>query len=103
MATVFIPALLRDLIGEERVVVTGSTVGDIIRGLDRRYPGTMDLLVEDDDIMSGVAIVIDDQVGQMGLFDPVTDETEIHILPALSGGAHQAAEDFATITALASA
>ncbi|MGE3075220.1 MAG: MoaD/ThiS family protein [Dehalococcoidia bacterium] len=86
MATVFIPAMLRDLIHEQQVVVTGSTVGAIIRGLDRLYPGTMDLLVEDDDIMSGVAIVIDDQVGQMGLFDPVDDNTEIHILPALSGG-----------------
>ena len=86
MATVFIPALLRDLIAEQQVVIDGSTVGDIIRGLDRKYPGAMELLVEGDDIISGVAIVIDDQVGQMGLFDPVTDDTEIHILPALSGG-----------------
>lgn len=86
MATVFIPALLRDLIPEQQVVVAGNTVGDIIRGLDRRYPGAMDLLVEDDDIVSGVAIVINDQVGQMGLLDPVTEDAEIHILPALSGG-----------------
>jgi hypothetical protein len=68
------------------LVVPGATVGEVFRGLERLYPGVMDALVEDDDIIAGIAIAIDDQVGQMGLFDPVEDASEIHILPALSAG-----------------
>ncbi len=87
MATVFISAFLRPLIQAERVQLDGQTVGDLIAGLEARFPGAAALLLEDGDIKPGIAVVIDDQVGQSGLFDAVSADTEIHFLPALSGGA----------------
>ena len=86
MATVFISAFLRPLIHVDRVDVPGATVGDVIRRLDALYPGAAEELTEDGDIRPGIAVVIDDQVGQLGLFDSVSENAEIHFLPALSGG-----------------
>lgn len=86
MATVFVPAILRSLIPVARVDVRGATVGDVIDELEGRYPGVAVLLVEDGDIMPGVAVSINDQAGQMGLMEPVPPDAEVHFLPALSGG-----------------
>ena len=86
MATVFIPPLLRPLVAEPTVVLPGRTVREIIRALDERYPGVAALLVEDDDIAPGIAISINDQLSQRGLFEPVAEDSEVHILPALAGG-----------------
>lgn len=86
MATVFVPAILRSFIPVARVDVRGATVGEVIDELESRYPGVAALLVEDDDIMPGVAVSINDQAGQMGLMEPVPADAEVHFLPALSGG-----------------
>ena len=82
----FVSKLLRPAIPEERLEVPGSTVGEVIRALGERYPAALEILVEDDDIAPGIAVVIDDQVGQLGMFDEVGEATEVHFLPALSGG-----------------
>ena len=86
MAVVFIPAILRPLVGQARVEVPGATIGEVLDRLEALYPGVMDVLVEDGDITPGIAVTIDDQVGQMGLFDTVGADSEVHFLPALSGG-----------------
>jgi molybdopterin converting factor small subunit len=87
VATVFVSAFLRPLIRAERLQVPGATVGAIISRMETLYPGIADLLVEDGDIKAGIAVAINDQVGQMGLFDEVAEDAELHFLPALSGGA----------------
>ena len=87
MAIVFVSKLLREAVPAERLEVPGSTVGDVIRALGERYPAALDILLgEDGDIAPGIAVVIDDQVGQLGMFDEVGEGTELHFLPALSGG-----------------
>ena len=86
MATVFVPAILRSLIPVARVDVRGATVGEVIDELEALYPGVAALLVDDNDIMPGVAVSINDQASQMGLFEPVPEDAEVHFLPALSGG-----------------
>lgn len=90
MAIVFVPAILRPLVGAARLEVAGATIGEILVRMEALYPGIMDMLVEDEDIKPGIAVTIDDQVGQMGLFDLVAPDSEVHFLPALSGGACQA-------------
>ena len=86
MPTVFVPNILRTLIQIARVDVSGSTVGEIISELDTRFPGVAALLVEDDDVVPGIAVAINDQLIQMGLMEPVPADAEIHFLPAISGG-----------------
>ena len=87
MATVFVSAFLRSLVPVDRVEVEGRTVGEVIERLDGLYPGVAAELTEDGDIRPGIAVVIDDQVGQLGLFDSLSPTAEVHFLPALSGGA----------------
>ena len=86
MPVVFVPAILRPLIPTSRVVVVGTTVGEIIEELEARYPGVSAILVADDDVAPGIAVIINDQVSQMGLMEPVAPDAEVHFLPALSGG-----------------
>ena len=87
MPTVFIPALLRPLIPSPRVSVNGRTIGQIIDELEASYPGVRHLLVDDEDeITAGIAVSINDQISQRGLFDTVPENAEVHFLPAISGG-----------------
>jgi len=87
MATVVIPALLRKFTaGRERVDARGRTVGEIIADLDRRLPGFAQHLIEKGDLRHSVAVSIDGELGTAGLLDAVGETSEVHFLPALSGG-----------------
>lgn len=86
MPDVFVPPMLKAIVPIARVPVRAGTVGEIIEELEAKYPGVAELLVEDDDLMAGIAVIINDQVSQNGLMDVVVDGDEVHFLPALSGG-----------------
>ncbi len=87
MATVYIPALLRDLTdGRETVTVPGATVRQLIDGLDRAYPGVKDRLCDANGLRPGVAVAVDTAFSPLGLLQPVGEQSEVHFLPALSGG-----------------
>ena len=87
MPTVWIPALLRDLTGgQETVPVPGSTVREVIEALDRSFPGIKDRLCVADELRPGIAVAVDTQVTRRGLGQPVGDHSEVHFLPAVSGG-----------------
>lgn len=87
MAVVWIPALLQSLTGgEEKVVVAGRTVGELIDQLEARYPGVKERLVEGGEIRPHIAVAIDGDVSPEGLEQDVQDASEIHFIPALSGG-----------------
>jgi molybdopterin synthase sulfur carrier subunit len=85
--TVWIPALLRDLThGQETVRVSGSTVGKIIAALDQTYPGIKDRLCTANGLRPGIAVAVNSQVATLGLIQPVPGNSEVHFLPAVSGG-----------------
>jgi molybdopterin synthase sulfur carrier subunit len=85
--TVWISALLRDLTrGEETVRVSGSTVREIIEVLDQRYPGIKDRLCTPFGLRPGIAVAVNSQVATLGLIQPVPKSSEVHFLPAVSGG-----------------
>jgi molybdopterin converting factor small subunit len=93
MAVVWIPALYRDLTaGEATVTVPGDTVRQLIENLDVRFPGVKARLYADDDarLRPGLVIVVDGAVVRdrsRVLRTPLTDASEVHFLPAISGGA----------------
>ncbi len=88
MATVWIPSLLRTLTdGQEKLQVPGATVRQIIDNLDGRFPGIKVRLCDGAELRRGVAVAIDSQLAQ-ALTDAVSEESEVHFIPALSGGAH---------------
>ena len=87
MAMVWIPSLLQDLTdGKQIVSVPGSTVAEIVAQLERMYPGVKDRLCEGEGLRRGIAVAIDTQVARSGLTAPVSESSEVHFLPAISGG-----------------
>ena len=87
MPTVFIPDLLRPFSGgRARVTVTGRTLRQVFDQLDRECPGIKGQLVVEDEIRPGLAIVVDNELAAEGLLQPVAEDTEVHILPAMAGG-----------------
>jgi molybdopterin synthase sulfur carrier subunit len=87
VAVVWIPALLQNLTaGEEKVEVPGSTIGEIIEHLEARFPGVKERLVQGREIRPHIAVAIDGDVSPEGLDQDVQESSEIHFIPALSGG-----------------
>jgi molybdopterin synthase sulfur carrier subunit len=87
MARVWIPSLLRDVTGgQETVTVPGASVRQVIDELDRLHPGARERLCHGDALRSGLAVVVDNEVARLGLLQPVGPDSEVHFLPAISGG-----------------
>jgi sulfur-carrier protein len=87
VAVIWIPSLLQSLTaGEDRIVVSGDTVGEIIDNLEARFPGVKDRLVHGGEIRPHIAVAIDGDVSPEGLEQDVQEASEIHFIPALSGG-----------------
>ena len=89
MAEVWIPPLLQKLTyGHKQIQVAGKTVRQILNNLEALYPGLKSYLydAEDDQIMPGTAVIVDGEVSGLGLMQPVTENSEIHFLPAIGGG-----------------
>lgn len=93
MAVVWIPALYRDLTGgETTATVPGDTVREVIENLEAHYPGVKARLYRDDEerLRPGVTVVVDGMVirgGGRALREPLRETSEVHFLPAISGGA----------------
>ena len=87
MPVVWIPPPLRDLTaGRETIAVVGGTVRQVIEALDQHYPGFQERVCEGDGLRPGIAVAVDTQVARLGLLQPVGESSEVHFLPALSGG-----------------
>jgi molybdopterin synthase sulfur carrier subunit len=69
--------------------VAGHTVRQVIDNLERAFPGMKaELYDEEEDVfMPGMAVVVDGETSQLGLLEQVREDSEIHFLPALGGGA----------------
>jgi len=87
MPTVVIPALLRKFTeGLERVEVPGSSIRELVRNLGARFPGIDQQLIEDGDIRPSIAVSIDGEIATGGVLDAVSENSEVHFIPALGGG-----------------
>ena len=87
MARVFIPPPLRKLAdGMTDVRVPGATLKELIDNLESRYPGMRQYLMEEDHLVPGLAAVVDGEATMEGLRQRLAEETEVHFLPAISGG-----------------
>jgi molybdopterin synthase sulfur carrier subunit len=90
MPTVWIPGLLQDLTGgRERVAVPGLSVRQVIDNLEAAYPGIRSRLVEDDRLRASIAVAVDGEISHLGLRQRLREESEVHFLPAISGGGEE--------------
>lgn len=89
MPTVWIPPLMRDLTkGEETVRLSGKTIREIIDHLESLYPGFKDRVYdsEADRIRPSISVAVDGEITRLGLIQRVKEKSEIHFIPAISGG-----------------
>ena len=75
----------------------GATVREVIDALEVSYPGLKDRLVQVDGSLAGgsshqtrlrpnIALVVDGVTSRQGLRHPLSEKSEVHFVPALSGG-----------------
>ena len=87
MAVVWIPALLRDLTdGQAEVTVPGETVRQVIAELEKAYPGVEARLCEECRLRPNISVSVDGRVSSQSLRHKLTETSEVHFLPAISGG-----------------
>lgn len=84
---IWIPALHRDLTGGVEIVqVEGDTVGAVVTQLEAIYPGFAARLSEDGKLRPNIAVAVNGEVSHRGLRHRLTEPSEVHFIPALSGG-----------------
>ncbi|MDQ1397285.1 MAG: sulfur-carrier protein [Acidimicrobiaceae bacterium] len=90
MSKIRIPTQLRTLTGgASEVTVDGSTVGELLKGLDAAHPGFTDRLFDDaGNLRRFVNVFLDDEDVRFlsNLETPVTDRQTLSIVPAVAGG-----------------
>ncbi len=87
MSQVWLYATLRSVTaGKCPVDVQGASVRELVENLDQAYPGAKDALVWGDDLMHGLAVIVDGETSALGLLQKVGWNSEVHFLPAIGGG-----------------
>lgn len=87
MAEVWIPSLLRPLVGGQEVVkAEGRTLGEVIAALDGVYPGIAARLCEGDELAPHLTAWIDGRPARRGLREPVGAASHVQFLPTMGGG-----------------
>jgi molybdopterin synthase sulfur carrier subunit len=91
MPTIKVPPVLRPQTdGEAEVSVDGATVGDALRMLAERHPGTKDQLFSPEgELNRYVNVYLNDEDVRVldGLDTSAADSDTVVILPAMAGGA----------------
>ena len=87
MATVAIPSLMQELTdGKEKAAVEGNTIREVLDNLESSYPGFKARICDDDQIRPNIAVYVDGALTREGMRQQVSENSEIHFLPAISGG-----------------
>jgi molybdopterin synthase sulfur carrier subunit len=87
MAKVFVPYNLRKLTdGATQVDVPGATLGDLVANLEAKFPGFGEYVLEDGRLKPGLAAVCGHAATRQGLLQKLDEDTEVHFVPAVSGG-----------------
>jgi molybdopterin converting factor small subunit/photosystem II stability/assembly factor-like uncharacterized protein len=86
MATIFLPPQMRSLAeGHSSIEVHGGKISELIAALERQYPKTAGWITDERGVLRAhVKVFADGEI--VGLDDSVADQTEVRILPAISGG-----------------
>ena len=87
MATVFIPAQLRDLTdGTPEIDLQATTLRQVMVALEEQFPGIKARLCDGDDLVPGLQVSIDHVMSSRGMLTKIGPTSEVHFLPAIGGG-----------------
>ncbi len=89
MAVVHIPNHWREHTdGVADVTVTGGTLQSALRDLCRQHPALEYYLFDEDgDVREEVAVAINSVLTENNPLDPVPEDAELYLVPAIAGGA----------------
>ena len=83
---VMIPTQLRSYTRASEVEAQGSTLAELLRDLDRRYPGIRFRMIDEQDaIRQHIKIFVNRETAS-SLDHPLRENDEVRIIGALSGG-----------------
>ena len=89
--TVKLPTILRKFAGDQaRVTAEGTTLGEVLKDLESRYPGvTKNVLADGGGLHRFINVYVNDEdVRYLGSLETaVADGDVVSILPAVAGGA----------------
>jgi len=71
---------------QEVVRGRGTNVRALINDLETSYPGLKGALVEEGKLRPGIAVMLDGHISPLGLLQPLSEDSELVFIPALSGG-----------------
>ena len=87
MATVFIPAQLRELSGGlQSVELEARNVQDAVEQLDVMFPGFKERICTDGNISPSLQVSIDSVITSRGMIAKIQPHSEVHFIPAIGGG-----------------
>jgi molybdopterin synthase sulfur carrier subunit len=90
MPKVWIPALLLPLSeGKQTMDIPGKTVRQVIDNLELEYPGIGARLMDDDRLRPSISVMVDGVISQEKLRHKLDESSEVHFIPAISGGMGQ--------------
>lgn len=88
MAHVMIPSLLHDVTGgETEAEIPGRNIREVLNGLEAMFPGIQERLMKDGRLRPHISVWVDGEQARGGMIEPVGERSEVHFLPAISGGA----------------
>ena len=71
--------------GAKSIEMKASNVRQVVEQLEELYPSIKGRLVENDEMQEGLAVVVDGDVAIMGLLTKVSENSEVHFVPAIGG------------------
>ena len=87
MPIVYIPPALRKYSnGNRKINVEATNIREVIAELEKNYPGIQSNLVDGDQLRPGLAVAIDSRICSHGILEKVGQNSEVHFVPAVSGG-----------------
>ncbi len=54
--------------------------------MENRFPGIRAKLCDEDELKPGLTVAVDSNVSSIGLLQKLSDDSEVHFLPAIGGG-----------------
>tara|TARA_Y100000758_G_scaffold145386_1_gene103061 strand:+ start:351 stop:626 length:276 start_codon:yes stop_codon:yes gene_type:complete len=72
--------------GQDILDINGATVREIIENLEQNYPGIKVRLVDKYKMKSNISVAVDGEVSPLGLLEKVSENSEVHFIPAVGGG-----------------
>tara|TARA_Y100000590_G_scaffold297_1_gene373 strand:- start:832 stop:1080 length:249 start_codon:yes stop_codon:yes gene_type:complete len=72
--------------GQDVIEIDGKTVREIIENLEQTYPGIKVRLVDKYKMKSNISVAVDGEVSPLGLLEKVSENSEVHFIPAVGGG-----------------